>query len=325
MKRSLACVAATVFLLPALRVAAQTPVIEHAPVACAVADRFPRMEARLAPVDNLAAARIVFQGENLQEWYSVVMKPVGAGYVGVLPKPRKSLKSFRYYIEATDKAMRASRTAEYTTAVVGSTGQCKGGLMAATLASASVLIQGPAGALALPAGFASTGVVAAGTAAGSGGAAGAAGAGAGGGIGATALVIGGLAAAGGAVAVALPRGDSSSDSSPTPGTSGSSKTLYGVSFPTFIDVSVCAGRQLLWSSHNVSADASGNFNETWSVNEPNTLRVTGQVTATTFQAALSCTNGARSGTLNATGSGGSSYSGTFSFGTSTGAVSVAKQ
>jgi len=327
MKESLVCAAAAAFLLIASKAAAQAPAIDHSPVTCAVADKFPRMEARFTPADGVAAARIVFQGDNLKEWYSVAMKPEGPVFFGVLPKPKKSLKSFRYYVEVTDKALGASRTTEYTTAVVDSAGACKGRVMAATLASASILIQGPAGAVALPVGFASTGVVAAGTAAGSGTAVGAtgAGAGAGGGIGATALVIGGLAVAGGAVAVALPKGDSSSsDSSSTSGTSGSSKTIYGVSFPGFIDVSVCAGRQLIWSSHNVSADGSGNFNETWSVNEPNTVRVAGQVTPTTFQATLNCTNGARSGSISATGSG-NSYSGSFSFGPSTGPVSVVKQ
>jgi len=304
---------------------AQTPSIDHQSVACAAAGKFPRMEARFAPPGEVAAARVVFQGQTA-DWYSVAMKPEGTVFSGVLPKPKKDLKSFRYYIEVTDKAMGTSRTAEYTAAVVDSASACKGKLMAGSLGSASVILQGPAGVAALPAGFASSGVVA-GSAAGSGSAVGAtgAGAGAGGGIGATALVIGGLAVAGGAVAVAMPKDDSSSsDSSSTSGTTGSSKTLYGISFPGFIDVSVCAGRQLIWSSHNVSADASGNFNETWSVSEPNTMRVAGQVTPTSFQATLSCTNGARTGSISATGSG-NSYSGSFSFGPSTGPVSVTKQ
>ena len=71
------------------------------------------------------------------------------------------------------------------------------------------------------------------------------------------------------------------------------------------------------------ADANGNFNETWSVNEPNTMRVAGQVTATTFQATLTCVNGAQSGSISATGST-NSYSGTFAFGASTGQISVRK-
>ena len=131
--------------------------IEHQPVTCAVAERFPRMEARLVP-GGVARARVVFQGQNT-EWYSVDMKPDGARFFGVLPKPMKSLKRFRYYIEVTDKTMGTNRTADYDTDVVDSTGGCKGRVMAASLGSASILLQGPAGVFALPAGFASSGVV----------------------------------------------------------------------------------------------------------------------------------------------------------------------
>jgi hypothetical protein len=76
-------------------------------------------------------------------------------------------------------------------------------MMAGALASASVILQAPAGVVALPAGFASSGVVA-GSAAGSsaGASAGAAGA-AGGGISTAVLVAGGVAVAGGAAAVAV--------------------------------------------------------------------------------------------------------------------------
>lgn len=80
---------------------------------------------------------------------------------------------------------------------VGSASECKGKLMAATLASASVLLQAPAGAAALPAGFASTGVVAAGS--GSAVAATGAAAGGGGGLGTGAIV--GIVAGAGAAAV----------------------------------------------------------------------------------------------------------------------------
>ena len=313
-----------VLLLSGATTSAESPAIDHRPVACAAVDRFARLEARFSPAEDVAVARVVFQGETT-DWYSVAMKAEGATFAGVLPKPKKSLKSFRYYIEVTDKALGTNRTAEYTTMVVDSSSACKGGVMAGTLASASVVLQGPAGVVALPAGFASTGVVA-GSAAGSGGAAGAVGAaGAGGGFGATALVLGGLAAAGGAVALALPKGGDSGDSSSGP--SGSQGSSYDVSFlpnPPGIDVSVCAGRPLTWSSQNVSADSSGNFNQTWAVNEPNTARVSGQVTATMFQATLACTNGARTGSITASGSGGS-YSGTFSFGPSNGQVSIRKQ
>ena len=145
---------------------AQTLNIDHQAVGCAVAEKFPRLEARFSPSDIVAKARVVFQGENTQEWYAVVMKPEGGAFAGVLPQPKKSLKAFRYYIEVTDKALEVNRTAEFTTNVVDSSSACKGKIMAGTLGSASVVLQGPAGAAVLPAGFASNGVVAAGSAAG---------------------------------------------------------------------------------------------------------------------------------------------------------------
>jgi hypothetical protein len=182
---------------------AQTLRIDHQPVGCAAAERFPRLEARFAPAASVAAARVVFQGQTA-DWYSVAMKAEGAVFAGVLPKPKKSLKSFRYYIEVTDKALGTNRTAEHTTAIVEGAGACPGKVMAGALGAASVVLQGPAGVAALPAGFASTGVVA-GSAAGSGSAAGAAGAGAsaagGGGLSTTTLAIVGGAVGAGALAV----------------------------------------------------------------------------------------------------------------------------
>ena len=309
---------------------AQTPSIDHQAVACVAAEKFPRLEARLAPPDEVAAARVVFQGQTT-DWYSVAMKPEGNVFSGVLPKPKKELKSFRYYIEVTDKAMGTNRTAEYTAAVVDSASACKGKVMAGALGSASVILQGPAGVAALPAGFASSGVVA-GSAAGSGSAAGAAGAGggAGGGVGTTALVLGGVAVAGGVVAVGASKGGEDSSSEPTgPGTtSGNVGVVYNIIFlpsPPGIDVSVCAGRSLTWGSQALSGvDAGGNFNMTWAPNEPNTLRISGQLSATSFQATLACVSGAQSGSISATGSN-NSYSGTFAFGNSRGQVSITKQ
>lgn len=177
----------------------QGPTIEHQPVACAVAEKFPRMGARFSPADTVAAAQILFQGANATEWYAVAMKSDEGGFSGTLPRPKKSLREFRYYIEVTDSALRTSRTTEYTTSVVGSGSECQGKVLAATVASATVALIGPAGAAVVPAGFAATGVVAAGS--GVAGASGAGGAGAGG-LSTGVLVAGGLAAAAGGIAVA---------------------------------------------------------------------------------------------------------------------------
>jgi hypothetical protein len=299
-------------------VSAQTLNIDHQGVACAAAEKFPRLTARFSPVETLAVARVVFQGQNKEEWYSVAMKADGAAFSAVLPKPKKSLKSFRYYIEATGKSLGVSRTEEFSTSVVDSGDPCKGGVMSATVASASVLLQGPAGIVAIPAGFASTGVVT-GTAAGSSaGAAGAAAtAGAGGGIGATALVIGGVAVAGGAAAVAVATAKGSDDGSnsnqnirlgvdilASSGSSGSPSTPH-------IDVSECRPATT-FGGGIISLRSDGSFDEIWEA----TLRVAGRAEASGLQATLTCVSGGGPmGSMSATGSG-YSLDGSFSFGSS---------
>ena len=62
-----------VFVLGSVSANAQTPTIDHQPAGCVVADRFPRLEARFASADTVAAARAVFQGANVEQWYSVAM------------------------------------------------------------------------------------------------------------------------------------------------------------------------------------------------------------------------------------------------------------
>lgn len=316
-------------IVPALLVTAsiafaQPPSIVHEPVACAVAEKFPRLTARFDPPDKVAVARVLFQGQTA-DWYSVAMKPEGSAFAGVLPKPRKELKSFRYYIEVTDKSLGVSRTTEFTTSIVPSSGACKGGLVSASVASASVVLQGPAGLAAIPGGFASTGVIAGSAAGSSAGTAGAAaGAGAGGGIGATALVIGGVAVAGGAAAVVAAKGGddgSSSNSNQNQSQSirlsvvilSASGSSGSISTPN-IDVSACrAGTTFGGGPINLRSD--GSFDETWNVNSP-ALRVAGRADASGLQATLTCVSGSGpTGSMSATGSG-YSLSGTFSFGSS---------
>lgn len=202
-----------IFFLAVSTAGAQTLTIDHQPVGCAAAEQYPRVEARFAPPEAVAAARVVFQGQS-PEWYSVTMKPEGAGFTGVLPKPKRSLKEFHYYIEVTGSALGTSRTPDYAVSIIESSGQCKGRLMAGSLASASVLIQGPAGVAALPAGFAPAGVVAGSASGSSAGAAGATAGGGGGGL--SGAAVAGIAAGGAAVAgvaVAAGKGGDSTSSS----------------------------------------------------------------------------------------------------------------
>jgi hypothetical protein len=177
--------------------------IDHASVGCTMADRFPRLEAGLAPIDTIGRARVLFKPEAGAHWYAVTMARAGDVYAATLPKPQKTLGSFRYYLEVADTSFATSRTEEYRTEVVTGMGGCRQGMMMGTsVPAASVMLEAPAGAAAVPSGFSSTGVVAAKVAA-AGVVAGTAAA-AGGGIGATtiALVGAGVAAAGAGVAVA---------------------------------------------------------------------------------------------------------------------------
>jgi hypothetical protein len=177
--------------------------IQHDPVGCLVADRYPRLEARIEPESAGARVRIEFRTEDAADWYYVEMKRDEHGRSGILPKPTKSLKRFRYYIEVTGTDFESARTPEYTAEVVPDASSCGSKLVAAGVPSAgTVVVGGPAGAPAVPPGFAAAGVagVAAGGAAVGAGAVGA------GGV-STGLVVGGVvlgaaAVAGGAVALA---------------------------------------------------------------------------------------------------------------------------
>jgi hypothetical protein len=134
--------------------------IRHDAVGCVVAERFPSFEARFEPVERLGRARLHFRPEASRYWYSVAMTREGELFRAVMPKPRRSLKSFSYYIEATDVDFAASRTQEYAPRVVGGPAECQQTLVAAVASTASVVVEAPAGAPAIPVGFAATGVTA---------------------------------------------------------------------------------------------------------------------------------------------------------------------
>lgn len=185
--------------------AAEGPVIEHAAVGCAVAGQFPRFDARVASPAGIARAMLLFRSSDEgRHWYAVAMRPEGGKYAAFLPRPKKSLKAFRYYIEATDIAFGINRTEEFVTDVATGPGGCSGKVMAGTAASASVLIEVPAGAAALPPGFAPLGVTTTAAASAAAGVAAGTSAATGGGIGAgKVLLVGGVAAAAAGTVVAV--------------------------------------------------------------------------------------------------------------------------
>jgi len=196
------CVLGGLVLVGFFTPAAYSAEIDHKAVGCVVAEQFPRLEARLTPADAVGRARVFFSTGSRPVWYAVAMKRDGEVFAAALPKPKKSLKQFRYYLEVADTAMATSRTEEYATDVVSGPGGCTKGMMAGVMSVATVLLEVPAGAAAIPVGFSSAGVVAAGSTAtvAGGGAAASSG---GGGLGTGAIVggLGAVAAAGAVVAV----------------------------------------------------------------------------------------------------------------------------
>jgi hypothetical protein len=176
-----------------------TIAIDHRGVGCVEAGRFPRLEAAISPSGEVSRARVLFRPRAAAPWYAVAMKGEGNVFAAALPKPKKTLAEFEYYIEAVGRAFDVARTPEYRPRVVSGRMACEQGrVMAGSVEAASVAVEVPAGAPAVPAGFATTGVTAA--AATGAVATAAATTAAASGIGATALVVGGVAVAGGAVA-----------------------------------------------------------------------------------------------------------------------------
>jgi hypothetical protein len=187
-----------------LAASGSTATIEHKAVSCVEADKFPRFEAKLTPPEAVGRARVFFRSERGPAWYAVSMKPEGDVFTAYLPKAKKGLKRFLYYVEVADTHLGTSRTEEFTANVAA--GQpCAPETMgaSASVAAASVLLEVPTGAPLVPLGFSSAGVTAAGGGAATAASAGAAASSGGGGLGTGVILAGaGVAAAAGGAAFA---------------------------------------------------------------------------------------------------------------------------
>jgi hypothetical protein len=198
-------------------------------------------------------AQVQFRADEKGPWYYVNMKEDGACRSAVLPKPKKGIGSFHYFIEVVDRSFASVQKPEaapgqsYAPRVVASKTECGQGMMMATSTPTGSIVMGvarDAGGKVLQAaaahtaevqasisGFSADGVSMAST----GAAPGSAGAGSStaqsaGGLGTKTLVIvGGVAAAGGLVAVAAGGGGGSGSSGS--GTSGGSGSGSGGTAP----------------------------------------------------------------------------------------------
>src|SRR6185503_19347915 len=146
-------------LLSPVAAEAQAPAIDHKPVACIVAEQFPRMDACFQPAAEVARARVHFRAHGTPHWYFVEMTAAGACHAGTLPKPRKSTKKIDYYLEVLDRRFAEGRTPEHDPRVVARRMDCrKEMVMAAAAGTASILLGAAAGAPPIPIGFESEGI-----------------------------------------------------------------------------------------------------------------------------------------------------------------------
>jgi hypothetical protein len=140
------------------------PSIDHRPVECIVAEKYPRFEAGFQPPD-VARARVYFKAEGGPHWYYVDMTPEGDRFVGTLPKPKKDTHKINYYVQGLDKTSMEGRTKDYAPDVVTDKSQCSTRMMAGLAGASKVVVGAEPGAPLVPAGFEQAGVVGASAAA----------------------------------------------------------------------------------------------------------------------------------------------------------------
>ncbi|HEU0105812.1 MAG TPA: SH3 domain-containing protein [Vicinamibacteria bacterium] len=245
--------AATTALPPAAAWKGDRPVIAHKDVGCVVAGEFPKLEACFTPTESVGRAQVQFRADEKGPWYYVDMKEEGGCRSALLPKPKKDIATFHYFIEVVDRAFTAVQqpasapSQSYAPRVVANRRDCGQGMMMATSTPTGSIIMGvardaggrvlqaaaanSAEATASISGFSADGVTMASTGAapGSAGAGSSSTAQSAGGLGTKTLVIaGGVVGAGALVALAAGGGGGGSGSS---GSSGSGGAGGGTSAP----------------------------------------------------------------------------------------------
>jgi hypothetical protein len=123
------------------------PNVDHSPVQCMVAGKFPKLDAGFVPPD-VARARVYFKAGGTSKFYYVDMKTEEGRYVGILPKPKKEIKTIDYYVSGLSKTSLEGRTQDYSPVVVEKEEQCGGKPKAAYVPQANVVVGGG-----VPAGF----------------------------------------------------------------------------------------------------------------------------------------------------------------------------
>jgi hypothetical protein len=132
--------------------------VEHTPPGCVLAEQFIRFEATAKPADKIQQGRVYFHAEGEPNWYYVEMQRSGASFSATLPKPEKTTKGVRYYVEIVDAEYHAGRTPENAPIVVATTAACGGKPVAKTVPTATIELFLPPAAPPIPPGFLGDGI-----------------------------------------------------------------------------------------------------------------------------------------------------------------------
>lgn len=117
--------------------------------ACILNGGFPVVRALVEPSDTVASVSLSFRPEGYALWYQVPMKKSGEGFLGVMPKPRPSARTVRYYVQVIPTNGPPLRGNEVAAKVVEEPAQC-GGVPAETVETAAIAVKVPKGAPAQP-------------------------------------------------------------------------------------------------------------------------------------------------------------------------------
>jgi hypothetical protein len=115
------------------------PSIEHEALVCLTTSRYPRIEARISPSQDVQRAWVRFRSDPATGWYAVQLKKEGTVHVGLLPVPR-GLKTFTYFLEASDERAAATRAPAYSPLVVGDAKACPDGTASSSVPEARALM-----------------------------------------------------------------------------------------------------------------------------------------------------------------------------------------
>jgi hypothetical protein len=141
---------------------AQGVLIDHKPVGCIVAGKYPKLNACFNPASKVANAKAYFQSgdPNSPHWYYVAMKSDAPCFSGVLPKVRKNyMRRMNYYLEVTDLSATPTRTSQFEPGVVQTESECRKEVpVAPFLNNATVSAVAVGAAPAAPIGFVGTGL-----------------------------------------------------------------------------------------------------------------------------------------------------------------------